>query len=193
MSPDAWAVEQSALLRGLAHALSNRVGTIASAVGMLVAGAPVAAPIVDVLQDEGARLEELLALVRLLGGEGGAEGEEPIHVPDLVRPAVALHAHHPDVRDVPCAIDEQSIGMPALASHAAVTRALLLLLTATKRAADGGAVRAGWAETPEAVVLSLDGGNIAPDALTAAGALLGGSGRVDTTRTGCRIALRRFG
>jgi signal transduction histidine kinase len=192
LARDPWAAEQEALLRGLAHALSNRVGTIVSAVGMLLPGAPAAAPIVEMLHDEGVRLEELLGLVRLLGGDGGDCAPEPIHLPDLVRPVVALHAQHPDVRDVEASIDETPIDVPAMASPTAVGRVLLLLLTAAKRAHDAG-VRVGWKAREGGVAITIDG---APgdDAMAARAApMLADGARVRATDTGYRIELPRFG
>jgi len=189
---DAWALEQEALLRGLAHALSNRVGTIVSAVGMLAPGAPAAAPIVGVLQDEGTRLEELLGLVRLLAGDGGSDAPEPIHLPDLVRPIVALHAQHPDGRDVDTSTEATPIDAPAVASPTALGRVLLLLLTAAKRSSEAD-VRIGWLARERDVVVTIDG---APGDATAAAhgdALLTGGGQVHATATGYRIELPRLG
>lgn len=188
---EVWAAEQSALLRGIAHALSNRVGTIVSAVGMLTPGAPASAPIVSVLADEGARLEDLLTVVRLLAGDGVGATPEPIHVPDLIGPIVALHAHHPDARDIECLIDASPVDVPAFGVPGAIARSLLVLLTSAKR--DGEQARVGCVATPTALVVTVDGsaGDIA--AASTAEALLGDDGEVRATATGYAIALKRFG
>jgi nitrogen-specific signal transduction histidine kinase len=162
-----WADEQAALVRGLAHALSNRVGTVVAAVGLLAVGEPAPEPLVVVLHGEGDRLEELLGLMRLLAGDGGGGAPEPIHLPDIVTPAVALHSHHPAHRDVPCEVVPDPLAPPVRAPHTGLARALLVLLSAAKQGRDGGAV-VRWAAVGDEVALLVDG---APgDELTAAAA-----------------------
>jgi len=153
-----WLAEQGALLRGLAHAFSNRVGTLVAATGLLVPGGGASPTIVGVLREEGDRLEELLGLMRLLAGPADAEKEvpEPIHLPDLVTPAVELHSHHPALRDVPVAVEPDPLAAPVRARHAGLTRALLVLLSAAKAGAPQG-VRIAWRGDGDAVVLTLDG------------------------------------
>lgn len=187
----AWAAEQSALLRGIAHALSNRVGTLGSVVGMLAPDAPVAAPILAVLTDESARLEALLGLVRVLAGDAEGGAPEPVHVPDLVAPVVALHAQHPDVRDVECLVDASPIDVPAHVAPNALVRALLVLLTAVKR--DVAAVSIQWAAAGDGVSIDLTGSSANAGAIATARALLGDGARVDTTDRGARIVVPRFG
>lgn len=136
-----WSAERDLLLRGLNHALSNRVGTLASVAALLEPGVPARPPFVDALRDETERLERLLALYRLLPVEGG-DGAEPVHVPDLLPGVMALHAEHPELRDVPCAVEEGDSAVPARARVSALVHALLLALSAAKRAAgEGGRVR----------------------------------------------------
>src|SRR5689334_4089316 len=140
-----WPTEQSALLRGLAHALSNRVGTLVAAVGLLAPGASASPTIVGVLRDEGDRLEQVLNLMRVLAGPADAEPEpaEPLLLTDLVAPAVELHAHHPALRDVAVTVEPDPLAPPVRARHAGLTRALLVLLSAVKAAAPDG-VRIAW-------------------------------------------------
>jgi nitrogen-specific signal transduction histidine kinase len=153
-----WLAEQGALLRGLAHALSNRVGTLVAATGLLVPGGGASPTIVGVLREEGDRLEELLGLMRLLAGPADAEKEvpEPIHLPDLVTPAVELHSLHPALRDVAVAVEPDPLAPPVRARHAGLTRALLVLLSAAKAGAASG-VRIAWRGEGDAVLLTLDG------------------------------------
>jgi hypothetical protein len=189
-----WLAEQSALLRGLAHALSNRVGTIIAVTGMLSADAPASGRVVGVLHDEGARLDELLGSMRVLGGEAEDAGPELLLVSDVVHPAVALHAHHPDVRDIECVVVETPLGVPARASHRGVTRAMLVLLTAAKRGASEGGVRLTWSETAHAVIVAIDGAGAGDDATAAqATALLGGFGVVQAASDGYRLVLPLLG
>jgi nitrogen-specific signal transduction histidine kinase len=153
-----WLAEQGALLRGLAHALSNRVGTLVAATGLLVPGGGASPTIVGVLRDETDRLEELLGLMRLLAGPADAAGEaaEPIHLPDLVTPAVELHSHHPALRAVPVTVEPDPLAPPVRARHAGLTRALLVLLSAAKQGAADG-VRIAWRGDGDEVALTLDG------------------------------------
>lgn len=183
MTENLWAAEQAALVRGIAHALSNRVGTIVAAAGMLAPGDPAPAPVVSVLRDEGVRLEGLLALTRLLGGdEAGAP--EPVHLPDVVAPTVELHEHHPASRDVPCVVTPDPLAPPVRVRHAGLVRALLVLLSAAKR---GDGARVAWHGEGAGVALTVDGA--AGDAATAAAAadLLGAP--VHPTPTGYRCDL----
>jgi hypothetical protein len=160
----AWLVVSDALLRGLNHALSNRAATVGAVSGVLDASEPPSAAIVDVLRDEAARLDELLQLARLLPGQRG--GPEPIHLPDVVPAAVALHGYHFDLRDTPCDLEGEASVMPVLAEPTALTHALLMLLTAAKLAADGGTVALRHHGDDERVTLTLEA--LPPDDSTAA-------------------------
>lgn len=142
--------ERDAVLRGLVHALSNRVGTVTAVTAMLDPAGPAAAVAVSVLQGEGERLEALLGEFRLLCAEP-ATAPEPLHVPELARGVAALHAHHPTLRDVPCTIDEAPELAPAVADPTAVGEALLAALGAAKRAAGAAGVRV-WCEGDAAEV-----------------------------------------
>lgn len=191
---DTWLAEQSALLRGLAHALSNRVGTLVAATGLLVPGGGASPTIVGVLREEGDRLEELLGLMRLLAGPSdvGAEAPEPIHLPDLVTPTVELHAQHPMLRDVPVTVTPDPLAPPVRARHAGLTRALLVLLSAAKQGApDGGGVGIAWKGDRDAVVLTVDG--VVGTEVTAAAArgLVGDGAGVEASVAGYLVRLPR--
>jgi hypothetical protein len=151
---EAWLVVSDALLRGLNHALSNRAATVGAVSGVLDPAEPPSAAIVDVLRDEAARLDELLQLARLLPGQRA--GTEPVHLPDVVPAAVALHGYHFDLRDTACHVEGDATVMPVLADPTALTHALLLLLTAAKLAAAGGTVVLRHHGDDEQVTLTLD-------------------------------------
>ena len=161
----AWLVVSDALLRGLNHALSNRAATVGAVSGVLDASEPPSAAIVDVLRDEAARLDELLQLARLLPGQRSLP--EPVHLPDVVPAAVALHAYHFDLRDTPCHLEGEAAVMPVLADPTALTHALLMLLTVAKLAAAGGTVLLRHDGDDERVTLTLDA--LPPDDGAAAG------------------------
>jgi nitrogen-specific signal transduction histidine kinase len=172
MSENFWPAEQSALVRGVAHALSNRVGTLVAVAGMLSPGEAVSAMVVDVVRDETERLEGLLSLVRLLGEDAGAP--EPIHLPDVVTPVVELHSHHPVFRDIPVSVTPDPLAPPVRARHAGLVRALLVLLSAAKA---GGTAAIAWRAEGPRVVLAVRGVSCEAAVAAAASALLGGEVR----------------
>ncbi|MBV9881233.1 MAG: hypothetical protein JO180_12090 [Gemmatirosa sp.] len=168
------------------------MGTIVAVGSMLTPGAEAPAALVGMLRDEGERLEALLGLLRLLGGESGEPGDpEPVHLPDVVGPIVALHAQHPALRDVPVAVSDADVA-PVRARRDGLARALLVLLSAAKR---GGEARVAWHADGRTVALRVDGAagepHAAAAAAAAAAALLGEP--VRATETGYEVALPALG
>lgn len=181
-----WAAEQAALVRGLAHALSNRVGTVVAVGGMLAPDAPAPAMVVGMLQDEGGRMEELLALMRLVAGEADESPDpEPIHLPDIVTPVVALHGHHPALRDVPVKVEPDPDAPPVRARYGGFVRALLVLLSAAKAGEDDVVVR--WWRDGRSVVIGLGGAAGREEIAVVARLLLGGA--VRATNEGYALTL----
>ena len=128
------AVERDAVLRGLVHALSNRIGIVGAVAGMLEPDVPAGGATVGMLQAESERLSGLLDEFRLFAGEP-VSAPEPVHLLDLVASVLALHAHHPTLRDVVCeAVAVQTLP-PAMADPDAVRCALLAAVGAAERAA----------------------------------------------------------
>jgi signal transduction histidine kinase len=153
---ETWLTVSDALLRGLNHALSNRAATVGAVSGVLDPAEPPSEVIVQVLRDEAQRLDELLQLARMLPGQRGAVAE-PVHLPDVVPAAVALHTHHFDLRDTLCRVDDSATTvMPVLADPTALSHALLLLLTAAKRSAAGAEVLLWHRGDGERVTLTLE-------------------------------------
>ncbi|AHG87759.1 hypothetical protein J421_0222 [Gemmatirosa kalamazoonensis] len=182
-----WLTEQDALLRGLAHALSNRVGTLVAATGLLEPGAVAPASIVGVLRDETERLEGVLVLVRLLAGSASdVDVAEPLHLPDLVTPIVELHAHHPQLRDVPVTVTPDPLAPPVRARHVGLARALLLLLGTAKR---GAAASIAWTLDGDDVALTVSGA--AGDEASAAAARWLAGVPVEATAAGYVMRLPR--
>jgi len=126
-----WLTIHDELLRGVAHALSNRVATIDGASYMLsLDGADVAGQAAT-LRGETGRLEALLHALRAL--PRGTDSEpEPTMPADAVQGALALHAHHGALRDVPCDIDMEADVPPAYADPTALQHALLVAITAAR-------------------------------------------------------------
>jgi hypothetical protein len=134
------AAERDAVLRGLVHALSNRVGIVGAVAGMLEPEVPAAGVAVGMLQAETERLSALLDEFRLFAGES-ATAPEPVHLPDLVAGVLALHAHHPTLRDVACEASGMHALPPAMADPDATRGALLAAVGAAKRAAGATGAR----------------------------------------------------
>ena len=132
------AAERDAVLRGLVHALSNRIGIVGAVAGMLEPEAPAAGVAVGMLQAESERLATLLDEFRLFAGEP-VSAPEPVHLPDLVAAVVALHAHHPTLRDIGCETAAVQDLPPVMADPDATRGALLAAVGAAKRAVGGAA------------------------------------------------------
>lgn len=171
------ATARDAVLRGLVHALSNRVGTVGAVASMLDPAAPVAGAPAAMLQEEAGRLEQLLEEFRRFAGEPGGT-PEPLHLPDLLALAVALHAHHPGLRDVPCAVEAGEALPPAYAEPHAVLDALLVALDAAKGAAGAAGVRLTGDADADRVRVRVAPADAAADGTEAlAWSLPGGAGR----------------
>lgn len=158
----AWGAARDAVLRGLVHALSNRVGTVVAAGALLDGGSAEAAG--RVLRGEGDRLELLLAHFRLVTADpfGEDAAPEPVVLTDVVGDALALHAYAADASDAGAITATIGGAPPVLASRAGVLHALLVLLA-------GGASAVRAEPGPEVVRLRVEP---APDAAAAAAARL---------------------
>lgn len=126
-----WLAARDAVLRGLVHALSNRVGTVIAAGGLLDAGsAEVAA---RVLGSEADRLERLLEEFRLVTADPFDGAPEPVVLADVVRDAIALCAHAGDVDAIPATLAGVDGAPPLLVERTALLQALLVLLPGASR------------------------------------------------------------
>ena len=125
---DAWSATCDALLSGLAHALSNRVASLNAVVTMSADGAAAAGFSLD---HEIARLNELLQLLRALAARPAGR-VVALDASALVAQAVALHATHSTLRDVPVRIEDAGGLPPVFAPEGALTRAVLLALTGAR-------------------------------------------------------------
>jgi hypothetical protein len=184
------AAERDAVLRGLVHALSNRIGIVGAVAGMLEPEVPAAGVAVGMLQDETERLAALLDEFRLFAGEP-ATTPEPVHLPDLVASVLALHAHHPTLRDVACEASALHALPPAMADPDATRGALLAAVGAAKRAAGATGARVRGVVAGDTVRLIAEpvdpGAEGEDDAL--AWSLASGPGHVRLTRRGGVVTL----
>jgi hypothetical protein len=133
-----WLAVHDELLRGIAHALSNRIATLAATVYMYEAGDVPPETVMESVRTETARMETVLGLLRALPERRHAE-PEPATANEACALAVSLHAHHPDFRDVACDIVVDAAVYPIWAEPHAMCHALLVALTTAKRhaSADG--------------------------------------------------------
>ncbi|MEO7362830.1 MAG: hypothetical protein ABI120_21035 [Gemmatimonadaceae bacterium] len=132
-----WLAIHDELLRGITHALSNRIATIGATSYMLEHGDVAVAQTIEALRVESERMDTLLQQLRQLPARPGADAE-PMTVGDLCAGAIRLHAHHGDWRDVECEVVEDPDVYPIWGEPQAVMHALLVALTAAKRNAIPG-------------------------------------------------------
>jgi signal transduction histidine kinase len=131
---EAWANLSETLVRGLAHALSNRIATIGTIAELLRVGGDDPASMAQMLGDETMRLEELLEQMRALSTRQSRR-LEAMRLSDAVAAAMSLHACHPDRRAVTVTIEPGDDSRPVLGDAIQLQRELLLLLDAATQAA----------------------------------------------------------
>lgn len=133
-----WLTVHDELLRGVAHALSNRLGTLAALTGILEAGIMPDVRLVGGLNDDGVQLERLLQVLRHLPRRED-DAVEPMLLTDAIDMARQLVAEHPafrgrgadGVRDVLVRF-EGDVG-PVRADPTAVAHAIVVVLLAATR------------------------------------------------------------
>ena len=124
------------LSRGLNHALSNRVNTLNTLLAVLQDCEEFDREIVDALAAEEARFESLLQLYRLFPLDVN-EAREPLILADPVADALALFAHHLDLRMLPCEVSGLESAPPVRCQRRMLTQAILVMLVAVGRAMSG--------------------------------------------------------
>jgi hypothetical protein len=126
-APEArWPDTLDLLVRGAAHSISNRVGTLGALAEALAASDP-SGPFPPVLAEEVRRLEETLAVLRLLPRDEG-RGAEPVRPADLVADAARLLDLHPHGRDGRVAVEGGEAALPVRVHPPSAVHALLLLM-----------------------------------------------------------------
>jgi hypothetical protein len=122
------------LLRGVAHALSNRVATVSAAAYLASGGEPLEPDMAAALSAESERLERLLGDLRLLPAPlDGAR--EPLLLAETVAQAIDLHRHHLGLREVPVALTTDATVPPVSCNPVRALHLLLVMLTALRLAA----------------------------------------------------------
>ena len=132
-----WLSVHDDLLRGLTHALSNRVGTISAASYLLDQQPSSSGATGATLLAESERLETLLHLMRMLPYPEGAVAE-PVIPTDAVANAMALQSHHNELRDIPVTVSLDGDVQPAYVNPAALTMAVAVAIGAAQRGSGSG-------------------------------------------------------
>ena len=134
-----WLTMQDDLLRSLAHALSNRVGTVMALSALLETGTD-PARIGKGLGAETERMDQLLRLLRALS-RPAEPTIEPMLLSDAMDVAVRLAAEHVTARSVRVTWADGSSPLPVRADPVAVAHAATVaLLTAARRTGPEGGV-----------------------------------------------------
>jgi hypothetical protein len=161
----AWPSAADGVLRGLAHELSNRTGTIDAVAETLAAERP-DSRLAVALTAEAERLRELLRLLRLLPADADRPAE-PARPADVVADALALFALHPGGHGATADAAMLEDAPPVRVRVPALTRALLVLLAAAA-GPEGRPVRVRATSDDAWLVLRVEGDGVLDDALAQA-------------------------
>lgn len=131
---EAWGVVSETLVRGIAHALSNRIATIGTIAELLRVGGDDPLAMSEMLGIETERLEDLLEQMRALSARGSGR-MEAMRLSDAVAGAMALHSYHPERRSVAVTVEPGDESRPVLGDPLLLQRHLLILLDAATHAA----------------------------------------------------------
>jgi hypothetical protein len=127
-----WLTIHDELLRGIAHAFSNRIATVGAVAYMLENDDAPGGKILQSLREETGRMESLLQLLRALPERPNASAE-PATANEACAAAVSMHAHHPDLRETPCDVFVDAAVYPVWVEPNGFGHALLVALTSAKR------------------------------------------------------------
>ena len=188
---EAWSVVSESLVRGLAHALSNRIATIGTIAELLRVGGDDPHAMSEMLAIETERLEDLLEQMRALSARSAGR-MEAMRLSDAVAGAMALHSYHPERRSVAVTVEPGDEWRPVLGDPLLLQRELLILLDAATHAAMSHTLRAvrvrfglmGKVGVVRMIVGDGPETGALPDC--AAGAI---THRIDETRTGVAYVL----
>ena len=135
---DDWRTISEDLLKGLVHALNNRVAALSAFVELAKLGDEEEDPL-TVLPLEIAQLHQVNSLFGLLP-QRSAE-PEPLELRAVFDDALRLHEHHPQFRGEPVDLTFEGAPGAVRAPRWALMRALVMLVHAAKREARSGRAR----------------------------------------------------
>lgn len=147
---------RDAILRGMAHALSNRVAALGGINGLADPGQIWTERLAKALGDEARRLEDILRLMRLLPDDGRGEAGA-IELQPLVPDVIALHAYQSALLQVECTAVFDRETMPVFANRPRLVHSLLLAIDAAKRHAqrNGGRVVVSYGGDADVVTIRI--------------------------------------
>jgi hypothetical protein len=137
---EVWVEICSALTRGLNHLLSNRVSALGAVATLLDPSEDPDEEMVRALSVEVGRLDRTLRLMRFMPRDERST-PEPVRVEELLPEVVAIHEHHPELREIACLIAGSESGgdagtlpdiPPVWVSPNAFVHAGLVLVTGAK-------------------------------------------------------------
>ena len=128
-----WAELSEKIVRGLVHALNNRI-TALSSFAQLIAMGDDQLTTQQVLPEELTQLSAVSEHLRALCSE--RLSSEALEIVPVLAEAVTLHRHHPTLRAIRCDVAMASSLQPIRVPRWALLRLLLLLIDSGKRAAD---------------------------------------------------------
>lgn len=157
LTTDPLAGIRDGILRGIAHALSNRVAALSGVRGLVDFGDLSSQRLSLALQAEVSQLGALVDLLRLLATDSRQRGEA-IGLQTVLPQVVALHALHPDLRDVPCTLVHDPETAPVHLTRSALVQSVLVLIDAAKRhaLANKGSVTVACAGDPAWVTIAVE-------------------------------------
>ncbi len=124
-----WALLLEDLLRGLVHAMNNRI-TALSAFAELAAQDSIA-PELELLRHEIQRLYEVSALVGVLASR--SDSVDALEVGTVLDAALEIHSHHPRIRTATCTVEKSGTILPVRVPRWALLRLFLLMVDLAKR------------------------------------------------------------
>lgn len=126
----AWSTLQDELLRGMLHAVNNRIAALGAYVDLATLDAE---PLtVADIKPELARLLATSTLMSKLTARSGHS--EPLEVRPLLDTALAIHAHHGRIH-AECGVHQPAPILPVRVPRWALLRVLLLMIDSAKKAA----------------------------------------------------------
>ena len=172
---DDWRTISEDLLKGLVHALNNRVAALSAFVELTKLGGGEEEDSLTVLPQEIAQLHQVNALFGLLPQRGSEP--EPLELRAVFDDAVRLHEHHPRFRGEPVSLTFDGAPGAVRAPRWALMRAMVMLVHAAKSEARsergrGAAVRVHGDDTTVAVHVPTS--EVSPADLDALAAQCGG-------------------
>jgi hypothetical protein len=128
-----WVEVSDSLMRGLVHALNNRITALSAFAELAVIGDAEFTP-QRVLPGELDKLLQVNGLFRLLLNENLPA--EALELGPLLEEAVALHGHHARLRAIRCDVVQVGTVLPLRVPRWALLRLLLVMMESAKRSAD---------------------------------------------------------